>query len=315
MPGGLPAYVNYGGLTTCPSPVDCMGSTLYAFFLDVDPVCTQALCRRVFDEPSEGDVKVHPLLDLVMLTFGSVERVKPQLPPWSEMGYASERQVAFWIPVLVRRGIIPEVGWFVPYMWVDNPVSLTGGREIYGFNKSWGWIGLPGAGGTFTLDAYGGNYDPEQPAGRKPLLQVTSASGALTLGAERWQGLDEVLGAAQDVLAVNEEIEPAEDFGPDPRGELFDTMLRLGGAPQFYLRQFRSIEDCVRSDPQQVTKSGVTVKAIEMSRLQSVFTFELSHLDSHPVAAEIGVGNQSTSRAFEMKMDFTLEDGSVIWPP
>ena len=30
---GPPAYVPYGGLTTCPSPVNCTGSTLYAFFL------------------------------------------------------------------------------------------------------------------------------------------------------------------------------------------------------------------------------------------------------------------------------------------
>src|SRR6266540_1147396 len=33
-PAGHPSYVDYGGLATCPSPVDCDGSTLYSFFLE-----------------------------------------------------------------------------------------------------------------------------------------------------------------------------------------------------------------------------------------------------------------------------------------
>ena len=33
-------------------------------------------------------------------------------------------------------------------MWVDNPLSLAGGREIYGYNKNWGNINLSRTGGT-----------------------------------------------------------------------------------------------------------------------------------------------------------------------
>ena len=37
---------------------------------------------------------------------------------------------------MIRRGASS-----CPIMWVDNPLSLAGGREIYGYNKNWGQIG------------------------------------------------------------------------------------------------------------------------------------------------------------------------------
>jgi hypothetical protein len=72
-----PAYVPYGGLTTCPSPVNCTGSKLYAFFLKGDYQQLLDLCQRVFAGPSAGAVDVRPLWSYVMLTFGRVERIEP----------------------------------------------------------------------------------------------------------------------------------------------------------------------------------------------------------------------------------------------
>ena len=99
-----------------------------------------ALCDKVFATPSNGRVVVRPLGSHVMLSFGAVEKIKPQLEPWCRMGFAREEQAAIWVPVVALRGdgMLPSLGWFVPYMWVDNPLSLAGGREIYGFNKNQG---------------------------------------------------------------------------------------------------------------------------------------------------------------------------------
>ena len=47
--------------------------------------------------------------------------------------------------------------------------------------------------------------------------------------------------------------------------------------------------------------------------LLSKFDFALEQLDSHPIGAELGVENQSTRIAFEVKMDFVLQDGDVLW--
>ena len=85
------------------------------------------------------------------------------------MGFAREEQAAIWVPVVVHRGdgLLPcSLGWFVPYMFVDNPLSLAGGREIYGFNKNQGLIELPGedGAGPLKVHAYGGNYGGRRPA-------------------------------------------------------------------------------------------------------------------------------------------------------
>ena len=126
---GLAGYVEYGGLATCPSPVDCDDATLYSLFLEADHECLVRLCDKVFAAPSNGRVAVRPLGSHVMLSFGAVEKIKPRLEPWSKMGFAREEQAAIWVPVVVHRGdgLLPSLGWFVPYMFVEQP-ALAGGR-------------------------------------------------------------------------------------------------------------------------------------------------------------------------------------------
>ena len=83
-----------------PSPVNCLDATLYGFFLQADSSPLAKLCRKVFADRTRGRIDVRPLVPLVMLTFGTVKRIEPLLEPWSRMGFAKERQVALWIPVL-----------------------------------------------------------------------------------------------------------------------------------------------------------------------------------------------------------------------
>jgi uncharacterized protein with NAD-binding domain and iron-sulfur cluster len=312
----LPAYVNYGGLATAPSPVACEGATLYSFFLEGDHDRLAELCDRVFGQPSGGAVQLRPLGHHVMLTFGIVEKIEPQREPWSQMGYATERQVAFWVPVIAveRRGdreVAVSLAWFVPYMWVDNPLSLAGGREIYGYNKNWGWIGLPanGAVDRLTLAAYGGDYGKGRPSGRHPLIEVSrAAAGEVKRGGARWGGLGELVDDARGVLRKLHADSPLEL--PDA---IFEDIMRRGGPPQIFLKQFRSVSDGERASEQQITDGTVTVNRISGRPLLSEFQFKLHHLDSHPVAAELGVADQATRLAFEIEMDFVLEDGRVLW--
>ena len=343
----LPPYVEYGGLATCPSPVACTGSTLYSFFLRGDGDCLLRLCQRVFRKPSGGNVDVRPLTSFVMLTFGVVEKIEPQLEPWSRMGYATERQVGLWIPVaMMRRGAPMKIGWFVPYMWVDNPLSLAGGREIYGYAKNWGWIGMPEGDppAELTLDAYGGNYDRGKAAGRFRLIEVAAAmsrrsapgkgraaktsgstagkvaadkSATVVTGEVRWDDLSDVVDDAQRALT-----EPPSAGLVQPRllgtevqlpESAFRDILKLGGPPQFFLRQFRSVGDGLRASPRQITEGLVSVRKIEGRPLLSQFKFMLHERDSHPVAEELGLKNQSTRMAVRVEMDFVLENGSVLW--
>ena len=43
----------------------------------------------------------------------------------------NEDQVAVWVPVLGPDGL----AMFVAYIWLDNPMSMTSGREVLGYPK------------------------------------------------------------------------------------------------------------------------------------------------------------------------------------
>jgi hypothetical protein len=255
-----------------------------------------------------------------MLTFGNVEKIKPQLEPWCRMGYVTERQVGLWVPVVAVRSregrpVALSLGWFVPYMWVDNPISLTGGREIYGYNKNWGRIELGAHGDVdgLTLDAYGGNYGGGEPAGWHRLIEVTRVStGSAGRGDDRWEDLG---GLAREVGRVlgGGESEFVTLPGLELPDELYDDILRRGGPPQIFLKQFRSVSDGERASQQKITDAGVTVKRTTGRPLLGDFEFNLHHLDSHPVASELGVQSQVTRLALEIEMDFVLNDGQVLW--
>ena len=100
-----------------------------------------------------------------MITFGLIEGIRPQTAPFDAMGVVAERHAAIWIPVRCRgpEGT-PAVGVFLPYLWLDDPISIASGREVYGYAKNWGWPRFAGDGITrsrtpgppkrFQLDAH-----------------------------------------------------------------------------------------------------------------------------------------------------------------
>lgn len=141
------SYVEYGGLGSAPGPLICEGTTLYCFWVQASPERLAKLCREVFDEPSAGAVRAEPLLPFVMLTFGEVESITAG-PPYGTRGRVTERQVGVWVPIVARwrdeSGPREEVGVFLPWMWLDNPISVASGREVYGYPKTWGWATFPG---------------------------------------------------------------------------------------------------------------------------------------------------------------------------
>src|SRR5215207_9082517 len=143
----LPKYVDYGGLTTVPSPFQSLGTTLYAFVLEGDMGKLSQLCKQAFTDPSHGHAEYVPLSRFVMMTVGNIERIIPAAP-YDQIGYSSEEQVAFWIftAAVKRVGkimIAERPAIFVPYIFVNNAFSFACGREVEGYAKSWGWFDFP----------------------------------------------------------------------------------------------------------------------------------------------------------------------------
>jgi len=306
-----PAYVDYGGLTSSSQPDLCLGTTLYGFIVKANYECLKAICHQVFNQPSSGAVTCDPLGNWLVLTFGKIDKIRPQTPPFSGMGYATEQNVTIWVPVTVlhrERGIVRSLplAWFVPYIWVDNPLSLVNGREIYGYAKQWGWITLPDVGSRgFALDAFGGNFGLNIPVDRRPLLRLYDD---MNVGRAREQGpFEQAAASLRRMLADVASFKVIEDFE-----KLLFKFVHVS-VPQIFLKEFRSIANGREATLMQITQAAARVKQVRRIGLLNPHSLVVYPLDSHPLGRQLGLTDQRLSIGFEIDVDFELSNGVVLW--
>ena len=317
-----PAYVDYGALMTPPGPFRSRDTTLYGFVAQADGDKLDALCRRVFTEPTDGDVDILALGDRVMLTWGDIKQVVSETAPYDERGGVAEPQVALWIPVAFvkrrRRGraVAERFAMFVPYLWVDNAMSLATGRELFGYPKSAGEFTFPEPGVSprrWSLQAYGLDYRPEEIACFRPLMEIVEGDALEGDGDDPWhEGLIDV---ARDLA------HRLFDFGDDERvvgslelaGDLASDLFRRSFRHVF-LKQMRAIEDgSDRAALQQVTECFYDIVSLRARPRLREYTLTVHPLDSHPVITELGLDTQSLNLGYEVKMDFDVGHGKVLW--
>jgi hypothetical protein len=322
---GAPAYVEYGGLTSAPGPLLCEETTMYGFWARCDREKLERLCRKVFDEPSGGAISCTPLLDHAVITFGLIDRIRPQAAPFNAMGVVAERHAALWIPVRCRgpEGT-PPVGVFLPYLWLDDPISVASGREVYGYAKNFGWPSFAGDGLTrsrtpgpprrFQLDAHAiRQFGRDERPSRQRLFEITRSNLLGTL--LDWatpDDLDDLVATARSSFATLSLLrEELDDIG-DGRSDL-GALLR-SEVPQLFLRQFRdprvpggASQLQIVTAPARIVPGSFSARALGGHRL------ELAALDSHPLGAELGLESGALGPSFRVRMDFTVEPGEVLW--
>jgi hypothetical protein len=312
-----PAYVEFGGLASAPGPLACDETTLYVFGLQADRDRLEALCRRVFAQPTRGAVDLRPLGDHVIVTFGVVGAIRPALEPWHSMGAVREPQVGFWIPVArVRdddgRAVAQDFGMFCAAMMLDNPISLLSGREDYGYPKTMGWSTMPADGdlaAPFTLEVFGMDFGSGEQPERRPLMELTPVGDALS---------DAEL-AVGDILEVGEWIKEVlldRDGGVDLGLHFaveFAKDLRAHRVDQVFLKQVRATDDGRRADLQQVVVAPAITHNVRARQLHHDYDLTIQHLDSHPLHDELGITDQRVTMACRLDFDFLIEAGRVLW--
>lgn len=312
-----PAYVDYGFLTNVPGPVRCRGTTLYGFWARADRGRLERLCHQVFAAPSGGAVRCWPLLDHVLITFGIVARVEPQGAGFERMGHLTERQAAVWIPVLCAGPpATPLVGAFIPFMWLDNPLSLASGREIWGYAKGWGWPCFtgdgagdepPGAGepDSFELDVFGIEHfdDTEEPR-RLSLLEIRRSREAQASPQRELTSLAALL--EESAVALGHNAQGVREL---------ETRGLLAGVEQLFLKQVRGVGDGTRAALQQVTVAAAEIDPLTSFRARLLPPHELRvhRLDSHPLTERLGLESGRLGVCFRVRMDFTVGAGRVLW--
>ena len=128
-----------------PPPYDFLGVTLRAFPLQADLRRLDGFCDRYLNRMPREIAFFRPALPtvfLVLLDYGKM------VSEARDVGWVSQRETGFIVPLLWMREEQGEdvfVDWaaVAPYIWVDQPMSIATGREVYGWPKERGWF-IPG---------------------------------------------------------------------------------------------------------------------------------------------------------------------------
>jgi hypothetical protein len=314
VPG--PPFLEYGGLTSVPGPFECSDVTIYLFGLRADPDLLADLCATVLHDP-DGTMSYTPLGEFVMLSFGSmvVRSLSQSRSPlfgtaYADMGTSAERHAAIWVPTAAghradHADLIDRISLFIPAMWVDNPVSLLGGRDIYGIAKQWGEPTITtGDRPSCSLDVFGGAFGRDETSGLHPLLELTPQAGVHVgeaveeLAAEAGR----IAGDALGQLLRGTVTLPDEALFREAAAAVAGHQLRQVGA-----RQFRTSEqDGLVAGAVELVELTTTFGRFHARLLRHGFDFTLHTLASHPLGRTLGLSSQTVPFGLEVTGQFVL---------
>jgi hypothetical protein len=341
-------YLEQGGLATAPGPLNCTGTTMFGFWADAHGPSLRELCARLFEQPSGGQVVVRPWSSKVLIAFVRIDRIDSEPPQFARVGHVSEREVVLWIPAFVLKAPKPVpsdlLATVTACMWLDNPISITSGREVYGYPKSWGTIAsdpaeaigdgaepladgeLPDDPATLSLDAFGvTRYGLNEVPGPRPLLRlIRGAERAPPAPGHRDDDddpLKRLLRESAAKLGIGSRAEAAARVADSER--LLTTLLGRIEVSQMFLKQFRSAAGDGLASSQEIVRAPAThIAGFSWDWLPD-YELEVSHLDSHPVSTtltpgepdllRLGLASQEIKTAFKARFNFRVERGETLW--
>ncbi len=324
-PAGQESPNRVGALTAVPGPYASDRTVLYTWLAKVDPQRAAAVARRCFADMTGGEVQVEPIGSLAMLTAGDIAAVSSEAPVYRDLGRLSEKQVVVWLPCRVRWGSgsqaiaapaggvkpPPSFALFVPYVWVDNPMSLTTGREGLGWPKAMArfepaiGLSLP-----LSLSVYGlAQFAPDSVVGSDLDLLRISPAAEDGLQAD----LEHALAGTEVALRLT--AAAAEAFGADAIDALTSlfSALRHQRLPQLFAKSLIAATDNANDDFLQVVTAEATVLAWHDVSLLGPCQLVVHDVASHPVARDLGLVSQDLPFGLRVELDFRQESGVVRW--
>lgn len=317
-PRELPPYVEYGGRATAPSPFACQGGTMRSLLLDGDAAAIAGLVDRMFNVPAGSGIQYRSLGSQVLMMMGNFKRITSLTQPFDRWGAVRETQASFWIPVLAGHDlggifVAERLLMAVPYVFVDNPMSYLGGREDYGYAKVMARFDPAlGLGDHVTMEVFGGDFGRSEGADWRDLLELSSGGQRRTPAQRpRHTGtmpLVQLLIGDGTLVQEGQELVLAD---LKLTSGLIDDLF-AGRMSQVFLKQFRDAADGTRACYQAVVEAPVQIQRVEYSLTERDWGITVHPLDSHPIHTELGVASQQATIAFDMEIDFIVENGFEV---
>lgn len=337
IPGSTPAgtYVERGGEIVWRPPFECSGVRLYVLVLEAHTDELRTLCDRWLNEPTRGQQRWRPASPHVLLTFVYMSRLVSDDPHDRALGGMTECECGVWVPIVDDRR--DRFAWTVPYIWVNSDAALAGGREVFGFPKRIGRIGVPHDDkipdaldvSALTLK----RFDPDGIAKQHRVLRATPNTRAGEPLDRHWTELPHIcrdLGrlvesehgpvtvghdsTRREVASVRAGDTVGELSGPAVACLLGEQLMAMH-VPMVFLKQFRDATYPTKACYQAVVETVNRVTDFEGGGPLPVFTVKIEDLASVPFGRELGMspGTHETRAGFWVDFSFVVDRGELLW--
>jgi hypothetical protein len=308
-------------------PLDLLDTTMYSFLVPADYGALVSMIDAQLNAACAGtNVVYKPLLPMAAIVCADVTKSFSTTPPDSMKGWNAERDFGVWIPVVsgTQDGSTwkpGRIGWYLPYVFVDNVAAMVTGREVYGFFKQQATLACPpkpSAPGMFSIDALViPRYTPDSQAENLRLMTLTSTEGNAAPSG-MWQTAADALealwsgikGAFYDNAYQNYPL-------PFTAWDLLKNALEdlvTGDVPMVFLKQFRDCAVPATACYQAVIEAPAKLNKFYEGWFTHPHDIVIAEYDSHPIVKECGLAGPKlrSEVGFWCRMDFTMQPGKVI---
>ncbi len=311
-----PLYIDRGGELVFVPPFIADNVQQYSFLLDADITKLQGVCDKYLNAPL-GKKRFVAGGPFVMLSCCALPSLRCTTPPYSNMGWFAEQEIAFWMLVIDTEA--KRMYWMLPYIWVDNDYAFAMGRELYGFPKGIGTVTLPKSPESTDLFAAIDTlvlrkFSPDTQGEVVRLVQVNKVEGesvAHVLASDTWSSIEEFV----------KEIVTIADDGLNLLGnaklmmDSLEDLLHLR-IPMVFLKEFRDVTDPAHAQFQAVVETEAKSNAFHGGKVfAEAYDVNIEICDSHPIRSDLGFaasGALCSNLSFWVSYDFEIGNGTQI---
>ena len=306
-------YARRGGLDVQPPPFVCNFIDARLFGMAAQHGALQALCDRTFNIPSGGQVRYAPFLNAVVLTFQRMNRLYSNSPHANAPVALTYTEACFWVMVQDQAHDNAPAELLVPYIFLEDPLAVATGREIYGFPKEQAVLEIPSQGSPGFVEcltaATLANQAPTTVRGRLltcGYLGIVPFPDSMLLEPpppdifKTTANLDGVIDVAHSLAAFVQLI----------------LGMRL---PFVFLREIRALGGGPGCDLQQIVSANAALFDIGVPSFDGRFRLQIGRWASHPVAQDLGLAVSQADNGLDVlgasiNFGFELGPGTVHWP-
>ncbi len=310
-----PPYIYPGGSMMMHAPFEQQNSLMFGFFLKGDLAKLQQLCDQQLNAVARGQYRFEPLSNYVMLTFTRINKDYSQYPQDRAKGWGQEIDTSIWIPVgqyafINNKKTLEKIHWIMPYIWVDHPMTIINGREIFGYPKYLGRFEMPDSPANpdyFSLEVNAfKTFSPDTESQWGKVLEVTKKPGdSLAQDKKQFENWETF---ARTIFC---ELSKVEDFALSDREvdeQIIEGLLQPQ-LPQLFLKQFPDGSG-QRAVYQALTTSPAIINGFHGAGLLfGDYECMLHDFASEPIAQDLGLkpGIQASALSFWINFDFSIQ--------